>query len=69
MEMEYDFIKENGNDYLIVKERNNYALLVNDNNLSDILIKKIKNENGEKLYCSLDSEEEFDKAFSLFEEE
>lgn len=60
---------ENGIEYGIVKEVNNFVLLVNPNDEDDYCIRKCVVRNGEEFIESLDTDEEFDTALSLFANE
>ena len=69
VELEYIFL-ENGKKYYITEEVNDYVLLVNAEDDEDFCIRKnVKHEDGKEYIESLDSYEEFDKAFLLFAKE
>lgn len=60
----------NGTDYILVDtikdDKNIYSFFSNPNDKDDIYVLKDKNEDNEKFYVSLDSDDEIDYAFSLF---
>ena len=60
----------NGTDYILVDTikdyKNIYSFFSNPNDKDDIYVLKDKNEDNEKFYVSLDSDDEIDYAFSLF---
>lgn len=69
MEKEIEYITLENKNYFIVKEltgSNKYVYLSNEDDVLDFFIQKVVIKNDEEYFVSLDSDEEFDEAMSLF---
>ena len=64
---------ENGREYIIIgaleNNGNKYLFLANEKDKLDICIRKVITENNKDYLVKLDTEEEFEKAMDLFNEE
>lgn len=65
MDVESITLEDNKN-YMVLMEKDNYVYLVEENNPENFCIRKSVVIDGEEFLTSLDSDEEFDKAFLLF---
>lgn len=63
---------DNGKDYLIIDaleiESDRYLLLANEKDDRDLCVRKVVVEDGKEFLDVLDSEDEFDKVMTVFEE-
>ena len=59
---------EDGVTYSILKEKENYVYLINPQDENDFCIRKCVVRDGQEYIESLDSNEEFDYALSIFKE-